>query len=80
MCFVAAFLCGLWALFLKIFNKISFIQTPLPLLFVLLIVLGFNAILMGLLAEISIRTYYESQNKQTYLVKETRNIKEHERH
>jgi len=52
------------------------IQTPLPLLFVLLIVLGFNAILLGLLAEISIRTYYESQNKHTYLVKEKRNFKQ----
>ncbi|MCD6384483.1 glycosyltransferase [Candidatus Sumerlaeota bacterium] len=74
--FILAFLSGLWALYLKFFHKISFIQTPLPLLFVLLIVLGFNAILLGLLAEISIRTYYESQNKHTYLVKEKRNFKQ----
>lgn len=72
--FILAFLSGLWALYLKFFQKVSFIQTPLPLLFVLLIVLGFNAILLGLLAEISIRTYYEAQNKPTYLIKEKRNF------
>ncbi len=67
-------LAGLWALYLKLFRDTSFIQTPLPQLFVLLFVLGFNAILLGLLAEISIRTYYETQNKRTYLVRETRNL------
>lgn len=74
LCFMAAFLSGLWALFLKFKWKISFIQTPLPLLFVLLLVLGSNAILLGLLAEISIRTYYESQNKRTYAIRDTRNL------
>jgi dolichol-phosphate mannosyltransferase len=71
---LAGFLAGLWALYLKFFHHTSLIQTPLPLIFVLLIVLGFNAILMGLLAEICIRIYYESQNKSTYLVRETRNL------
>ena len=71
---LAGFLAGLWALYLKFFSHTSLIQTPLPLIFVLLIVLGFNAILMGLLAEICIRIYYESQNKPTYLVRETRNF------
>lgn len=72
---IGGFLAGLWALYLKFFRNTSLIQTPLPLIFVLLIVLGFNAILMGLLAEICIRIYYESQNKPTYLVRETRNLK-----
>ncbi len=75
LCFVGALISGLWALFLKYVKNISFVMTPLPLLFVLLLVLGSNAILLGLLAEISIRTYYESQNKPTYLIKTTRNIK-----
>ena len=71
---LGGFLSGLWALYLKFFRHTALIQTPLPLIFVLLIVLGFNAILMGLLAEICIRIYYESQNKPTYLVRETRNL------
>jgi len=71
---LGSFLAGLYALYLKLFYHTSLIQTPLPLLSVLLFILGFNAILMGLLAEITIRTYYESQNKTTYLIKDTVNF------
>jgi len=71
---LGGFLAALWALYLKWFRGTSFIQTPLPQLFVLLFVLGFNAILLGLLAEISIRIYYETQGKRTYLIRETRNL------
>lgn len=66
-----AFLSGLFALYLKYFKGTSFILTPLPLLFVLLLILGFFSILMGFLAEIMTRTYYESQGKPTYYIKET---------
>jgi hypothetical protein len=31
-------------------------------------------ILMGLLAEMVMRTFYESQGKQVYLIRETRNM------
>ena len=61
---------GLYALYLKLFEDVSFILTPLPLLCVLLLTLGFISILMGLLAEILTRTYYESQGKPTYQIKE----------
>ena len=61
---------GLYALYLKLFKGVSFILTPLPLLCVLLLTLGFISILMGLLAEILTRTYYESQGKPTYQIKE----------
>ncbi len=40
------------------------------LLAVLLVVIGAQLITMGLLAEINIRTYYESQNKPIYVVRE----------
>lgn len=76
---LGAFAAGLWAIYLKIFRATSFIQTPLPQLCVLLFVLGFNAILLGLLAEITIRTYYEAQNKKTYLIRETRNLEPEKR-
>jgi len=67
---LGAILSGGYALYLKIVDKVSFILTPLPLLCVLLLVLGFLSILMGFLAEILTRTYYESQGKPTYYVKE----------
>jgi glycosyltransferase involved in cell wall biosynthesis len=68
---VGAFLSGVWALYLKVFENTSFILTPLPLLCVLLTVLGMLSILMGFLAEILTRTYYESQGKPTYQIRET---------
>jgi len=71
---LGAFATGAWALYLKYFRATSLIKTPLPQIFVLLFVLGFNSILLGLLAEITIRTYYEAQNKKTYLIRETRNL------
>jgi glycosyltransferase involved in cell wall biosynthesis len=67
---LGAFLSGGYAIYLKLFEDVSFILTPLPLLCVLLLVLGFLSILMGFLAEILTRTYYESQGKPTYQIKE----------
>jgi glycosyltransferase involved in cell wall biosynthesis len=68
---LGAILSGGYAVYLKLFTGLSFILTPLPLLCVLLLVLGFLSILMGFLAELLIRTYYESQGKPTYQIKET---------
>ena len=68
---LGGFLAGAYAIYLKFFEATSFILTPLPLLCVLLFVLGFLSILMGFLAEILTRTYYESQGKPTYQIKET---------
>jgi glycosyltransferase involved in cell wall biosynthesis len=44
---------------------------PLLMLSVLLIILGVQFLVMGLLAELVVRTYHESQNKPVYYVKET---------
>ena len=65
---------GLYALFLKFFRATSFIETPLPLLFTLGFITGVMCILMGLLAEVLVRIYYEAQNKTQYTVKERINI------
>jgi glycosyltransferase involved in cell wall biosynthesis len=74
VCFVLSFLSGLAAVFLKYWGDPprSFIQTPLPLLTVLLVVLGFMSILMGLLAELIVRTWYESQGRRTYALRTPR--------
>ena len=71
-----SFLAGLWALYLKFFKEVSFISTPLPLLVVLTFLTGVLSTLMGLIAEIITRTYYESQGKQVYLVKDTINMRD----
>ncbi|GAC1468612.1 MAG: glycosyltransferase family 2 protein [Isosphaeraceae bacterium] len=52
-------------------NK-PFVETPLPLLTVILFLMGVQSILMGVLAEMVMRTYYESQHKTTYLLGEVR--------
>ena len=55
-------------IYFKFWGGKTFIQTPLPQLVVLLVLVGFLSILMGLLAELNVRTYYESQGKATYKV------------
>lgn len=63
-----------WAIFLKIGWHTSFIQTPLPLFSGICFLLGCMCILMGLLAEVVSRTYYESQHQRPYIVKDTVNL------
>ena len=58
----------------KFYSDISFIQTPLPLLTVFLLLSGLIFILLGLIAEIQIRVYFESQLKNTYKVASKKNI------
>jgi glycosyltransferase involved in cell wall biosynthesis len=71
---------GLWALSI-VFAAIVVLQkllpphpyahdNPLLLLAVFLGIVGVQFILMGLLAELSIRTYHESQGKSVYVVRE----------
>jgi glycosyltransferase involved in cell wall biosynthesis len=48
----------------------DFVETPLPLLAVMFTLVGSLSLLMGLLAELVIRTYYESQGKRPYLIAE----------
>jgi dolichol-phosphate mannosyltransferase len=58
-----------YALFLKFFESTSLIQTPLPVLAAILILIGVVSILMGLLAEVMVRTYFESQGVSAYKVR-----------
>lgn len=59
-------LSGTMAVYYKFFGDKTFIQTPLPLLCVMCFLTAVMCFLMGLLAELLIRIYYESQNKRTY--------------
>ncbi len=53
--------------FVKLHNN------PLTLLAAALVIIAIQLILMGLLAELIVRTYYESQGRTTYLVREVVN-------
>jgi dolichol-phosphate mannosyltransferase len=61
-------------LYFKFFESISMISTPLPLLTVMTFLVGIVSILMGLIAEMLVRTYFESQGRSTYLVGELINF------
>ena len=63
-----------FAFYRKFFDATSFIQTPLPLLSVMAFITGVLSMLMGLLAELLVRTYYESQQKRPYAIKYARNL------
>jgi hypothetical protein len=50
----------------------DFIKTPLPIFAVGFFIVGMQMILIGLLAEVQMRTYYESQQKLIYSIKSVR--------
>jgi len=71
--FFISFLSGLFALMMKFISwpkHADLVQTPLPVMAMVLLVLGIQFFLMGLLAEMLVRTYHESQAKSIYAVRE----------
>lgn len=55
---------------------ISVLGSPLFPVSTMLLILGFQSILMGFIAELLVRTYHESQAKPTYSVRRTLNLPE----
>ncbi len=74
VCWGISFVSGAYAVWRKLFDATSFIQTPLPLLSVMAFITGVLSILMGLLAELLVRTYYESQQRRPYAIRSSRNL------
>ena len=71
--FIISFLCAVLALLMKFASwphHADFVQTPLPVLTMVMLVLGVQFFFMGLLAEMLVRTYHESQSKPIYAVRE----------
>jgi glycosyltransferase involved in cell wall biosynthesis len=67
----AGFVSGLITLIEKFMNPMNYAhRNPLLLLAVMLFVVGIQLIGMGLLAELAVRTYHESQQKPVYLIAE----------
>jgi glycosyltransferase involved in cell wall biosynthesis len=61
-------------LFIRRFWNVPASTSPLLMVGVMFAIMGFQSILMGLLAELLARTYHESQAKPTYTVRETLNL------
>ncbi|MHC1783122.1 MAG: glycosyltransferase family 2 protein [Anaerolineaceae bacterium] len=53
----------------KILFMESLVRSPLLLLSVMFFILGVQSVLLGLIAELLVRTYHESQQKPTYTVR-----------
>ena len=66
--FAIALAASLYAVYLKIFNAISFILTPLPLIAAFGFMTGFMCILLGFIAELLARTYFKSQGRLPYII------------
>lgn len=64
----------IWSLSLKIFEGVSISRTPLPVFSALFFIVGIQLILTGILAELMMRTYFESQDKKPYIIKDTYNF------
>ena len=70
LAFFISMLAGIWAVVLKFGYSTSFILTPLPIIAVVMLAISVQFFLMGLLAELLVRTYHESQDKAIYAVRE----------
>lgn len=67
--FLIGMFISLYLLYLKIMGE-RIGGRPLLLLGVVLIITGVQFVVFGLLSELMMRTYYESQNKKTYSIRE----------
>lgn len=71
---ILSFISGAAVILMKIFQGLSMNRNPLLFLTVLLILMSGMFIMLGILAELLIRIYHESQDKTPYTVKTVINI------
>jgi hypothetical protein len=62
----------LWLVYVKYFLHQGIADRPLLLAGIVLLVMGANFVMSGLIAEMQARTYHESQDKPTYVIREIR--------
>ena len=65
-----------WLGYVRLFAHQAIADRPLLLLGMMLLFIGVQLVTFGLLAELLARTYYESQNKPTYVIREVRQTAE----
>ncbi len=68
LCFLGSFLSGATVLGMKVFAAYSMNRNPLLIISLMLMTASIQFVLMGLLAEIMVRTYHESQDRPTYVI------------
>ena len=73
---ILAAISSIYAVWLKLYENISFILTPLPLLIIFFLLSGLLCILLGIVAEIQSRIYFQTKNNSNYKIK---NIIEHKK-
>jgi positive regulator of sigma E activity len=69
-----AFLVLVYLFVRRVFFGISVLGSRLFQISTMVAIFGFQSILMGLIAELLVRTYHESQGKPTYTVRKTLNF------
>lgn len=74
VCFAVSAAAAIAMVYYKFWGGKTFIETPLPLLWATMFFTGVLCLLMGLLAEVCMRTYHESQGKRTYRIASTVNL------
>jgi len=67
--FIAAFIAFGLAIYFKLSGLKDFVETPLPMFTVMFFIIGVLMVLLGVIAEMLMRTYYESQNIFPYTIK-----------
>jgi fucose permease len=62
------------AVYFKVTGQKDFVETPLPVLTAMFFIVGVLMILLGVLAEMMMRVYFESQGKSPFSVRRTINL------
>ena len=73
--FALGIILGVYLSMIKLLFGQPLRDRPLLFLSILLIIFGVQLITMGLLGELVVRNYYESQNKPTYMIREILGVK-----
>ncbi len=71
----AGSLCGALTIYMKLAEQMNMNRNPLLILTAFLLFAGVQLIVLGLLGELNARTYYETQGKPIYAIRETINVK-----
>jgi glycosyltransferase involved in cell wall biosynthesis len=76
LCLLVSLISFAFALYFRIVEGVHLNRMPLATLSMIMFAMGVQFIFMGLLAEMIVRTYHESQNKPTYLIREQINLRD----
>lgn len=70
ICLGLSLIAGAVLIFMKLYQGVDMTGNPFLFLTIMLVIVGIQFIVLGLLGEVGVRTYYESQKKPIYLVEE----------